>query len=151
MRLLPVSAAELPIHWPMVERFLAHYMTTKDSEAGGERVNPREDLRYLLTEGGAEMVLMEGADGVVVGCAAHVPSAGYLEGLLLWVEPEHRHRGHLREFFELMRTRAREQGFLGLRFQSKLWHTNGPERLGFARAGALIDGGEQVTAWVMEV
>lgn len=132
------------VYMPMIERWIAHNQTTKDATVNGKTLNVGEIIAS------ADIEYMSINDPGLVGITAHMTDGEFLNGVMLWVEPEHRGKVNLKEVFDELLEIASHRGMTGIRFESKLWG-NSPELLGFRLSETKHDGADTVCVWQRNV
>lgn len=135
---------DITSHLPMIERWISHNQTTKDSTVNGQPIN----VSSILASTNIEYMSIDNPH--TVGITAHVGTGEFLDGVMLWVEPEHRGDVSLKDVFDELLEIASHRGMTGIRFESKIWG-NAPEALGFKLAETKQDGADTVCVWQKNV
>lgn len=148
MYLTTIQDSEFNVYLPMIDRWIAHHDTTDDALLDGNKYDVRSIVVENREKNGIEFMSIN--DPFPVGIAAHRENGEYLDGVMLWIEPEYRCSVSLFDVFEEILELAKSRGKAGIRFESKVWG-NSPEALGFTRAGTKSDGAETVCTWQKNV
>ena len=130
----------------MVEQWCDHFETTRDCFMGGEKISIHELIKEKIESGFLEVLILEEKLSTIGFCAHHV-NEGFLDGVALWIEPEHRNNGNLATVFGLLLDLASKRGLEGICFSSKVWG-EAPLQMGFSVQKTVNDGDESVTTWV---
>lgn len=129
---------------PMINRWIDHNDTTDDSFVEGRKLDARSIL--FDESNGIEFFCVEDETRQTAGIVAHSSKGEFLEGAMLWIEPEFRGKVSLNEVFNSLLEMARASGKSGIRFESKIWGS-APTLLGFDLVGKKHDGADIVCVW----
>ena len=101
----------------LVDRWCDAFEKSKDCYMGGKKIEIRDLIKGRTNSGLLEVMSIE--NGTTVGFCAHLVKDGYLDGVALWIEPEH--RGNIEIVFDLLLSLAKERGLNGICFSSKIY------------------------------
>lgn len=148
MHLTTIQDEEFNDYLAMICRWIVHHETTDDAMSEGKKYDVWSIVVTNRKENGIEFMSIN--DPYPVGIAAHRENGGYLDGVMLWIEPEYRGSVSLFDVFEEILELAKSRGKSGIRFESKVWGKS-PEALGFTRSATKSDGAETVCTWQKNV
>lgn len=128
---------------PMIERWIEHNDTTADSLQETGKI----DTRSILFDKSNNIDFFYIDHGKrAAGIVAHRSTGEFLDGAILWVEPEFRGKVSMNEIFDSLLDMAKNNGKLGIRFESKIWGS-APKLLGFELVDTKQDGADTVCVW----
>ena len=140
MRLEPGS------EYQMIDRWCDHYEKTRDCFMGGNKIPIHGLIKEKIASGSLEVMMVKD-NLTTIGFCAHYVNDGFLDGVALWLEPEHRNNGNMVTVFDLILDLASKRNLEGICFSSKLWG-EAPLQMGFTVQKTVIDGEDTVTTWV---
>jgi hypothetical protein len=144
IQIVPIQENDLPDYIGMINGWLSYFDNTEDSMKNGKKYDARSIVLTDRKIHGIEYLSI--SDGVTVGVTAHRENGDFMDGVMLWIEPEFRGNVSLQEVFDELLNISVEKGKSGIRFESKIWG-NSPRSLGFERVETKQDGTDIVCVW----
>lgn len=129
---------------PFIEKWCDSFERSRDCFISGEKINVRIILKDRIESGSLEVMAIKDSSETI-GFCAHTVKEGYLDGVALWIEPEH--RGNVEIVFDKLLCLAKERLLYGISFSSKVWG-KAPLEIGFTAKETIIDGDDVVTTWI---